>query len=350
MAVPIPSERARRLLAALVREYIITGQPVPSSTLAQSAGLNVSSATVRNVLARLEEDGYVRQPHTSAGRVPTDRGYRFYVDLLLEGHRPSRSVDLVAARLRQAGQGPVDQLLVNVSHMLSQASHQVAFAVAPAADAAVFDRIEFVSLTATRVLVVLVARGGQALQKVVDTGEPWQPQDLREAANYLNTQFSGLSLDEARAAVTTRLCEERSLYDRLLARALDLARTSFDGWPDENRIVVEGAAALLGDASFVNHDGAFDMLRTLLKMVEEKERLVRLLGECIDSSGLTVVIGAEHINPELRHFSLVASTYSEGGRRGSIGVIGPTRMRYSRAIAAVDGLAQAMSRILKDTN
>ncbi|MDE3131114.1 MAG: hypothetical protein KGL16_08155, partial [Acidobacteriota bacterium] len=243
-----------------------------------------------------------------------------------------------------------DQLLSSVSHMLSQASHQVAFALAPATDAAVFDRIEFVSLTATRVLVVLVARGGQALQKVVDTAEPWRPEDLRQAANYLNTEFAGLSLDLARAAVATRLREERNLYDRLLARVLDLAQSSFDGWAEESRVFVEGAATLLGDTAFVNNEGSIEMLRTLLKMVEEKERLVRLLGECIDGSGITVVIGAEHINPELRPFSLVASTYTEGGRQGTIGIIGPTRMRYSRAIAAVDGLAQAISRILKETN
>ncbi len=344
------SERTGRLLAALVREYIITGQPVPSSTLVRAAGLDVSSATVRNILARLEDEGYVRQPHTSAGRVPTDRGYRFYVDLLLEDHRPSRSVDLVAARLREAGIGAHDQLLASVSHMLSRASRQVAFALAPAADATVFHRIEFVPLTATRVLVVVVARGGQALQKIVDTGEPWRPQDLRQAANYLNTEFAGLSLDEARAAVARRLGEERNLYDRLLARALDLARSSFDGWSEEHRVFVEGAASLLGDAAFVSHEGSIDMLRTLLKMVEEKERLVRLLGECLEGSGITVVIGAEHINPELRPFSLVAATYTEGGRLGTIGIIGPTRMRYSRAIAAVDGIAQAMSRVLKESN
>jgi heat-inducible transcriptional repressor len=346
----LSSERSRRLLAALVREHIVTGEPVPSSTLVRAAGLDVSSATVRNILARLEEEGYVRQPHTSAGRVPTDRGYRFYVDLLLEEHRPSRSVDLVTARLREAGIGPHDQFLASVSHMLSQASRQIAFALAPTADETVFHRIEFVSLTATRVLVVVVARGGQALQKVVDTVEPWRPQDLRQAANYLNTEFAGLSLDAARAAVAERLREERTLYDQLMARALDLARFSFEGWTDEGRVFVEGAASLLGDATFVNNEGAIEMLRTLLQMVEEKERLIRLLGECIDGSGITVVIGAEHANPELRSFSLVASTYTEGGRTGTIGIIGPTRMRYSRAIAAVDGIAQAMSRILKESN
>lgn len=344
----LQSERSRRLLAALVREYITTGQPVASSALASAAEVDVSSATVRNILARLEEEGYVRQPHTSAGRVPTDRGYRFYVDLLLEGHRPSRSVNQVLARLREAGNR--DQVLVNVSHMLSQASRHVGFAVAPGVEAAVFHQIELVSLTPTRVLVIVVARRGEALQKVVETGEPWTPAELRHASNYLNAEFAGLPLEQARAAVTARLREERILYDRLLGRALDLARSGFETLSDEQRVYLEGAASLLGDDAVRQSEAQIEMLRTLLRMVEEKERLVSLLSEYIDGEGLTVVIGAEHGSPELRSFSLVASTYSEGGRTGAVGVIGPTRMRYSRAIALVDGMARAMSRLLRDAN
>jgi heat-inducible transcriptional repressor len=344
----LDSERSRRLLEALVREHIVTGEPVASSTLAAAAGVEVSSATVRNILARLEEEGYVRQPHTSAGRIPTDRGYRFYVDLLLEGPRQSRSVNLMMARLRDAGAG--DQFLVHVSHLLSQVSHHVGFAVAPAVDAAVFHQIEFVSLTPTRVLVIVVARRGEALQKVVDTGEPWRPSDLRQAANYLNAEFAGLPLDQARAAIFARLQEQRVMYDRLLARALDLARSGFESVSDEQRVYLEGAASLIADDGARNSEVSIAMLRTLLKMVEEKERLIRLLSEYIDGEGITVVIGAEHGSPELRPFSLIASTYSEGGRTGTVGILGPTRMRYSRTIAAVDGVARAMSRLLRDVN
>src|SRR5437016_1473674 len=168
-----PHERSSRVLAALVREYISSGDPVPSSLLVSAAGLGVSSATVRNILARLEEEGFVQQPHTSAGRIPTDRGYRFYVDLLLETKRSSRTATAVEARLRRDSNAPlVDSVLVCVSQLLSHASRQVGFAVRPAPEAAVFERVEFVPLSAARVLVVIVARGGQVLQKVVDTGEP----------------------------------------------------------------------------------------------------------------------------------------------------------------------------------
>ncbi|HVC18748.1 MAG TPA: heat-inducible transcriptional repressor HrcA [Vicinamibacterales bacterium] len=344
------SARSRRLLAALVREYIVTGEPVPSSALVAAAGLEVSSATVRNLLAQLEDEGFVHQPHTSAGRIPTDRGYRFYVDLLLEEPRPARSVEHVAARLREAGAGQFDVFLASVSHMLSRASRHVGFALAPAAEEAVFRQIEFVSLTSTRVLVVVVTGSGRALQKVVDLDEPWRPPELRQAANYLNSEFANLPLNDARARVVARLQEERALCDRWFGRTLALAQSTFEGLGGGSpRVFVEGTASLLGSET-MHSEASIEMLRTLLQMIEEKQRLVRLLSEYIEGPGLTVVIGAEHAEPHLRPFSLVLSTYSEGGRTGTVGVIGPTRMRYSRAITVVDGVAQAISRVLRESN
>src|SRR5260221_8541408 len=178
-------DRSKRVLAALVREYIASGEPVASTLLVTSAGLGVSSATVRSILARLEEEGYVQQPHTSAGRIPTDRGYRFYVDLLLESRRPrDRAGTAVEARLRrQSPDRLLDSLLPQVSHVLSQASRSVGFAIRPAHEAAVVDRVEFLPLRATRVLVVIVASGGHGVQKVIQTGEPVQAHQLRPAAN-----------------------------------------------------------------------------------------------------------------------------------------------------------------------
>src|SRR5204863_2824471 len=181
-----PVDRSKRVLAALVREYISSGDPVASSLLVSAAGLGVSSATVRNILAQLETDGYVQQPHTSAGRVPTDLGYRFYVDLLIEAKRPGRTADAVEARLRRDSPDRlIDSVLPQVSHVLSQAARGVGFAVQPAHEASVFDRVEFVPLAASRVLVVIVARGGHVIQKVIDSGESLSADDLRAAANYL---------------------------------------------------------------------------------------------------------------------------------------------------------------------
>jgi len=340
-------DRSQRVLAALVREYISSGEPVASSVLVSAAGLGVSSATVRNILARLEAEGFVQQPHTSAGRVPTDRGYRFYVDLLLESKRPGRAAHAVEERLRRENSGAhIDSLLPQVSHVLSQASRSVGFAVRPAPEAAVFDRVEFVPLSSTRVLVVIVARGGHVIQKVIDIGEALEPEDLRQAATYLNEEFSGLPLVRAREAVVERITEERLLYDALMARAMRLASSTFADLPREPTIYVEGTASLLDEGQGLN----LSVLQALLTMIEEKQKLIRVLNECIDGPGLTIVIGAEHLDPQLRPFSLIASTYDDGTSSGTVGVIGPTRMRYSRAIALVEGAAEAVSRVLRNTN
>jgi len=340
------NDRIRRVLTTLVREYIASGEPVASSWLVDAAGLGVSSATMRNILARLEEEGFLQQPHTSAGRIPTDRGYRFYVNVLLESNRTNRAATAVEARLRRNSPGrTIDSLLPEVSHVLSQASHTVGFAIRPAHESAVFERVEFVPLSSTRVLVVIVARGGHVIQKVIDTVEALSADDLRQAANYLNAEFSGLPLHRAREAVLERIKEERLLYDALLARAMRLATSTFGDLPMA-AMFVEGASSLLEDGRGLT----LAMLQTLVQMIEEKQRLLELLNEYIDGPGLTVVIGAEHLDPSLRPFSLIASRYDDGNGTGMVGVIGPTRMRYSRALAFVDGAAQAVSRVLRDPN
>ena len=351
MSGPALSDRTRRILAALVRSYIETGEPVASATLAHKAGLNVSSATVRNVLAQLEEMGFVWQPHTSAGRVPTDAGYRCYVDMLLDGRRSTKDVSAVEARLRQeAGDAPLmDDLLSTTSHVLSEASKGVGFAIAPPNAQALFQRIEFVPITNSRILVVVVASGNQVSQKTVDIGEPVNSSELVQAANYLNSEFSGRTLDEVRAGVVERLKEERSLYDQLLGLALRLASSSFANLERPTAVYIDGASTLLEEVVQASGISAAT-LRALWRMVEEKQRLVRMLTEYIDGPGMTVVIGAEHNDPELRPFSLIASTYFDGRSTGTVGVIGPTRMRYSKAINVVDIAALAVARVLRDVN
>ena len=345
------SDRTHRVLACLVKDYIDSGEPVASATLSRRAGLAVSPATIRNVLAQLEDMGYVSQPHTSAGRVPTDLGYRYYVDLLLETRRTTRDASTMEARLRsQAGDAPLfDHLLSSASHMLFEVSHHVGFAIAPSDMHAIFQRIEFVPLSSSRVLVVMVARGNHVSQKVIELAEAIAPSSLTQAANYLNAEFAGLSLDEVRQAVLARLAQERTLYDELRAVALELARSSLEGIESPTSVFIDGASSLADDAEDTNAV-SLSTLRTLLRMVEEKQRLVRLLDAYLDGPGVAVVIGAEHPDPQLHACSLVVATYGDGARRGAVGVIGPTRMHYSRAISVVDGAAGAVARYLRDQN
>jgi heat-inducible transcriptional repressor len=342
---PALPERDRRILEAVVSAYIEQGEPVSSLWLARGR-LGVSSATLRNVLARLEQQGYVRQPHTSAGRVPTDLGYRNYVDGVLSERRAARSAPNVEARLRRANS--VDDLLAHVSQEVSRASHQVGFAIAPSSDTTTLEHLNFVPLDGDKILVVLVAAGGHVSHKVIEPADQYSSDELQQAANYLNSEFRGRTLLDVRHAVLQRLREERTLYDVLMARALRLASTTLAHVDSEPAVFVQGTSLLLEDVGGDDPDVTIATLRTLLLMIEEKARLVRLLDDYLGGLGVTVVIGSEHSSAELQRFSVVVSTYSDGRGTGAVGVIGPTRMHYPRAINAVDSLSRAITKVVSE--
>jgi heat-inducible transcriptional repressor len=342
---PQLTERDRRILAELVQAYIEQGEPVSSLWLA-GRGFGVSSATLRSVMARLEELGYVHQPHTSAGRVPTDMGYRIYVDRILAERRAARLAPQLEERLRRAG--TLEDVLSHASQEVSRASHQIGFAMARSTDAT-FEHLDFVPLDAGKVLVVLISAGGHISHKVIEPNEPFRSDELQQAANYLNTEFRGRTLSGVRQSVVERLREERTLYDQLMARALRLASRTFDGLDPQPSIFIQGTSLLFDIATADDPETTISTMRTLVRMMEEKTRLVQLIDACMDGTRLTVVIGSEHPDPDLQRFSVVTSTYTDGRRTGAVGVIGRTRMRYSRAINAVDSLSRAVNRVLENS-
>lgn len=341
------SERQRRILARLVTEYIEQGEPVSSAWLAEHSDLDLSPATVRNILARLEEQGLVHQPHTSAGRVPTDSGYRMYVDGLLGSKLRTRQLPEVEARLRRAG--TVGDLMENASQEISRASHHVGFALAPAGPSIRLRHIDFVNIEGNRVLVIVVATGGQITHKVIEPPGPCDDVALRQAANYINAEFAGLTLHEVQTAIVARLREERILYDALISRALQLAKTGLADRVPEETLYLQGASLLIdqvaGDSA--DRDRTLQTLRALFRMIEEKHRLVALISKYLEAQGLTVVIGSENFVVDLHPFSVVASTFHSSEDSGTVGVIGPTRMRYQKAISVVDGVSRIMTRVLE---
>ena len=341
------TERQRRILSRLVAEYIEQGEPVSSAWLAEHTELGLSSATVRNILARLEEHGLVHQPHTSAGRVPTDSGYRMYVDGLLESRRKPRSLPEFEAKLRRSG--TANDLMETASQELSRASQHVGFAFAPSSQSIRLRHIDFVNLDSQRVLVILVAANGHITHKVITPPEPLSDVTLTQAANYINAEFAGQTLHEVRSAIVQRLRQERSLYDALVTRALQLARTGLSGHQPEETFVVQGSSLLIEQMAgeSVDRDRTLAMLRTLFSMIEEKHRLVDLVTRYLDAQGLTVVIGSEHFVIDLHPFSMVAATFQTGDQTGTVGVIGPTRMRYSKAISVVDGVSQIVTKVFE---
>jgi heat-inducible transcriptional repressor len=324
-------ERDRRILGALVQAYIDYGEPISSLWLA-SRGFGVSSATLRSVMARLEELGYVRQPHTSAGRVPTDMGYRSYVDQLLSERRA----------------GTVEDVLSHASQEISRASHQVGFAMIPATEAT-FEHLDFVPLDGRKVLVVLVSTGGHISHKVIEPTEPFGTTELQQAANFINSEFKGHSLTEVRRSVFERLRQDQTTYGELMSRALRLASSSFEGLERQPSIYIQGTALLFEVTAGHDPESTLATMRSLVHMIEEKTRLVQLIDACMDGSGLTVFIGSEHQDPDLQHFSVVTSTYTDGKRTGAVGIIGPTRMRYSRAINVVDSLSRTINRVFDNS-
>lgn len=341
------TDRHHRILASLVAEYIEQGAPVSSAWLAEHSALGLSSATVRNILARLEEQGLVHQPHTSAGRVPTDHGYRLYVDQLLTSRRRAKVLPAIEARLRQSG--TISDLLEQASQELSRASHQIGFAVAPASPNVRIEHIDFVNLDGPRVLVIVVATGGQITHRVIETETRIDSTALRQASNYITTHFAGLTLDEARAAIVDRMREERMLYDALMSRALALAQRGLVEIQPQETVHVQGTSFLIEELAGepADQQQTLGALRELVRMIEEKHHFIDLLTRSIEAPGLSVVIGSEHNLPELRPFSVVVSTFHDGNRAGTVGVIGPTRMRYGRAISVVDGVSQLVTRFLE---
>jgi heat-inducible transcriptional repressor len=345
--MPELNDRQRHLLARLVAEYIEQGEPVSSAWLAENSGLGVSSATVRNILAHLEEHGLLRQPHTSAGRVPTDSGYRRYVEGLLSGRKRTRGAADIEARLRQAG--TVGDILDNASQELSRQSQHIGFALTTGANDEL-RHVDFVSLDDRRVLVIVVSAGGHITHKVVETSERHDAGRLVAAAAYINHEFAGLTIDEARIAVAAAMREERVLYDVLMARALELTQSGLNEVSPTQSVRIQGTSAFLHGLTDRDERMTLDTLRALFRMIEEKHRLLDLLNRFMTTEGLTIVIGSEHQHPDMHPFSLVTSTVHDGPRASTVGVIGPTRMRYSKTISVVDSVSQAVRRVLDNQN
>ena len=336
-------ERSDSILRSVVDLHVDSGEPVGSESLARHMGNTLSPASIRNTLAELERLGYLGHPHTSAGRVPTDEGYRLYVDALME----PQSLDLqearrIRSRLRP-GEGSTQQILETVSQLLSEMSQQVGFALLPDTSRQTFRHVDFVRLPHPRILVVMVSPIGMVTNRVVEIEEEISQDDLQACANYLNSHFAGMALPRIRARLLELMSEEKARYDLLLQKVIAVAQRSFDGQGDEASVILEGAVHLLDHIDDVNH------MRNLFRTFEEKGRLVRILGACLDGDGVRVTIGRENVDPSLRKVSLVTARCTVDGQEVfGIGILGGTRMEYSRAVALVELAAAAIQSSLEE--
>lgn len=335
--------RSSEVLRTVIRQHILSGEPVGSKAVTGGTMLDLSPASIRNVMAELEERGLLQQPHTSAGRVPTDRAYRLYVDQMLRKTRLSPSQAQAIDTALADSRGEIPDLLAEVSRQLSQFSKQVGLVLAPNLQRVPIDRIEFVRLDSRRVVAILVARSGVVHNRVLEIAEPAEQVELDRIGRYLTDELGGLTLPEMRDRLLIRMGEERAAYDRLMMQSLELGRQALESREDDAELLVEGASNLIGSPEFSELDAMRDLFRTL----EEKKALIQLLSQVIDGEGVQVVIGAENPQEQLSKCSLVVATYgTQTQTRGTLGIVGPTRMEYAKAIALVEHLAAVLSRLL----
>ncbi len=351
-----PNTRGRIILSAIINEHLVTGEPIGSKIIAEkfanAAGL--SSATIRSVMSDLEDLGLVEQPHTSAGRVPTDKGYRFYVDNLL-GVLQLSNADLSLIN-KELGLNELDsstapdRLMERTSQLLSALSQNVGIVVSPSLAKDRLQHIEFVNLSDKRILVVLVSAPNIVHNKIIRLNETFSNEQLEQTSNYLNRKFNGKSLAEIRAEILKLMHEETALFDKLLQTAMILCSQSIESEADnQGEVYVGGTSNILTKPDFAN----LERLRELIRTIEEKSRLVQILTECIErdptlKNDVQVVIGSENSASSLQNCTLITAPYRVGNSStvGTLSVLGPTRIEYARTISIVSYVASILERMM----
>jgi heat-inducible transcriptional repressor len=341
---PELSDRDREILKAVILSYIVEAEPVSSRSVAKQNRLGLSAATIRNVMADLEQAGYLVQPHTSAGRVPTAAAYHLFIASMMRNRRVSARVRRRVEEDLLAVPSDAGDLVEATSHLLSELSHQVGMVVTPAMGETVLKAVDFVPLSGRKVLCVVVSTSGFVDNKVVETDEVVPRETLVQISNYLNDSFAGLTLREIRDRLVATMKEERAQVDRLLALTIELARAGLD-IQSAPRVLVEGANSVLSQPELSD----VQRVRLLFDTFANQARLVSMLSQVIEGQGVRVMIGEDSDLTSPLDFSLVATRYGVGETTlGTLGIFGPSRMEYERVIPLVHYLGETLSRALAD--
>ena len=351
-----PDSRGQTILSAVVNEHFVTGEPVGSKTIAEKFAKvsGLSPASIRNVMAELEDLGLLEQPHTSAGRVPTDKGYRFFVDNLLgvlsvSNEDLRRIGDEFGLNPSEFAATP-DRLMERTSQLLSALSNNVGIVVSPSLANDRLQHIEFVNLSDNRILVVLVSAPNIVHNRIIRLKVSFTREELEKTANYLNAEFVGKSLSEIRSSILHLMHEEKALFDRLLQTAVILCSQSIEEDEDKlGEVYVDGTSNILTKSDFAD----LERLRGLLATIGEKSRLIQILNECIArddaaKGNVQVVIGSENRTPTLRNCTLISAPYrvGDGSAVGTLSVLGPTRIEYARMISLVSYVARVLETVM----
>jgi len=340
-----PNERAQHLLGVLVDRYIREGQPVGSRTLSRHSGLDVSPATIRNIMADLEELGFVTAPHTSAGRVPTIKGYRFFVDTLVK-LRPPKEEELLQFESALKDTDP-QALALSASNLLSAVTKLAGVVTVPRRAHTALRQIEFLPLSEQRLLAIVVLNDRDVQNKILNVHRDFSEEELRQAGNYLTEQFGGCDLTEVRHRLLTELRKTRESMNTTMVDAIEMAQQTFPADEPEGEFVVAGETNLMGLGGLAN----MDTLKRLFEAFGRQQDMLHLLDQTLNAHGVQIFIGQESGYQLLDECSIVAAPYTtEENTMGVLGVIGPTRMAYERVIPIVDITAKLLGSALKSKN
>ena len=340
------SERSQYLFKILVERYIADGQPVGSRTLARDAKLDLSSATIRNVMADLEDLGLIKSPHTSAGRIPTVKGYRLFVDQMVT----FRNLSLNEIRQMEntlETDDDIQGLLNSTSRMLSETTSLAGLVMIPVKDSRALRQVEFLSLNDNRVLAILVTNDREVENRIIKTDRAYRQSELTEAANYLTSAFAGRDIDAVKQRLITEMSATREEMDRLMSLVIEISQKVFVENDSSKDYVLAGQTNLMD----LNELSDMEKLRSLFEAFTQKSDILHLLDQALSASGVQIFIGEESGYEVLGECSVVTSTYADEYRTlGVLGVIGPTRMAYERVIPIVDLTAKMLSTALNSRN
>ena len=342
------NERAKQLLKVLIEGYIVDGAPVGSSTLAKRSGMKISPATVRNVMAHLEDQGYIHAPHTSAGRVPTALGYRLFVDSLVNVQALDQS-DLHTLEGRFSdSQTTNSQLIQTASSLLSSITQLTGVITLPSVEAVALRHIEFLYLSKDQILVVLVMSDNEVQNRIIHTEQEYSVDELQQYGNYLNQHLNGMDLHRARQHMLDAMNKDRETLNKMMLSAIELGEKAFDDMSKEER--TEDSCLIVGKTNLLEYDDFSDMdtLRQIFNAFNEKRDVLKLLDNCIHAEGVQIFIGRESGRAVFNDCSLVTAPYSIDDKHlGVLGVIGPKRMQYERVIPVVDITSRLLSAALR---
>ncbi len=341
MELPL-TNRMKEVLKLVIENYNLTAEPVGSLVISRNSHLNLSSATIRNIMSDLEELGLLYQPHPSAGRVPTEKGYRFYVDYLLDVHELSGEEKQELRLKYPLYQAEGKDLFRETCRILSASSHYLGVVWAPRMNLLILKHIEFVRLRRHLALAILVSTTGIVQNRIIEMEEDLSQSTLDHLSDYLNGFLAGLTLHQVREKLLEEMRIEKRAYDHLFEQALKLGEQAFSSF-DDTDVFIEGRTNILSEPEFWNVSKMADLFRAF----EEKATMVKLLDKCMAPQGVQIAIGSESEVQEMETCSIVSSTYGCAGEVwGALGVIGPRRMNYARIVPLVDYSARVLSEIL----